>query len=98
MTSEQYSMFSFIGCYSMDFYDCKIIGNETKSEGSPFITCQESLGVDFENCQFRGNKYQVFLEEGYNPPNNTIVFTNCTVEDESQDLDYPEGIMQVSYR
>lgn len=98
MTSEQYSMFSFIGCYSMDFYDCKIIGNETKSEGSPFITCQESLGVDFENCQFRGNKYQVFLEEGHNPPNNTIVFTNCTVEDERQDLDYPEGITQVSYR
>lgn len=98
MTSEQYSMFSFIGCYSIVLDDCKIIGNETKSEGTPFITCQDSLSVSFENCLFRGNEYQVFLEEGYNPPTNTIVFTNCTVGDEMQDLDYPEGITQVSYR
>ena len=41
---------------------------------------------------------QVFLEEGNNPPTNTIVFTDCTVEDGKQDLDYPEGITQVSYR
>ena len=98
MTSEQYSMFSFIGCYSITLDDCKIIGNETKTEYSPFITCQDSLSVNFENCQFRGNDYQVFLEEGNNPPTNTIVFTDCTVEDGKQDLDYPEGITQVSYR
>ena len=98
MTSEQYSMFSFIGCYTITLDGCKIIGNKTKSEGGPFITCQDSLSVNFENCQFRGNEYQVFLEEGYNPPTNTIMFTNCTVEDGMQDLDYPEGITQVSYR
>lgn len=98
MTSEQYSMFSFIGCYTITLDGCKIIGNETKTEYSPFITCQDSLSVNFENCQFRGNDYQVFLEEGNNPPTNTIVFTDCTVEDGKQDLDYPEGITQVSYR
>ena len=98
MTSEQYSMFSFIGCDNIVLDDCKIIGNETRSEGDPFITCQDSLSVNFENCLFRGNAYEVFLEEEYNPQTNTIVFTNCTVADGIQDMDYPEGITKVSYR
>ena len=98
MTSEQYSMFSFMGCCNIVLDDCKIIGNKTKSEGEPFITCQDSLSVNFENCLFRGNEYQVFLAEEYNPQTNTIVFTNCTVADGMQDLDYPEGITKVSYR
>jgi len=98
MTSEQYSMFSFIDCYGVDLDDCKIIGNKIKSEGSPFITCQDSLSVNFENCLFRDNEYQIFLEDGYNPPTNIIEFSGCTVRDEMQDVDYPDGITQVSYR
>ena len=97
LNSEEYSMFSFLACYSIQLENCKILGNLAPSEYNSFINCQDSLEVTFENCLFRENEYEVFLAEGYNPPTNTIFFENCTVEDGKKDLEYPEGITQKTY-
>lgn len=55
LNSEEYSMFSFLACYSIQLEDCKILGNRAPSEYNSFINCQDSLGVTFENCLFRGS-------------------------------------------
>lgn len=96
--SDGYNMLTFWGCWSVLLDGCEISGNNSEKEYATFINCQGSQSVSFIECTFRNNDYGVFLKDPYDPETNTIVFTECTIDDGKPDFDYPQGITRVGNR
>ena len=78
--SRDLSMFEFSACSDLIFDTCEITGNVSDYGG--FINSINSYYIQFQNCVFNENTYELFINEvdEYQSDYENISFENCTMD------------------